>query len=136
MENKKMKTEFAACEFCGQYNTVSVPDNATQEQIRDAAIEVCNCSEAEIQKKKKRQILQAQARVDELFGDNAEKYELPSYPEGHLINYLYKSIEMAANDKFVSVSVNLGEYGKVKISATDNGNISIERTRTVKQKLG
>lgn len=53
MENNKTKTEFAACEYCGQYNTVSVPDNATQEEIRDAAIEVCNCSDAEIQKKRK-----------------------------------------------------------------------------------
>ena len=130
-----MKTEFAACEHCGQYYTVSVPNDATDEEIRLATIEACGCSEAEKQKKIKRNILNAECMLNKLFGDEAPKYGLPTYQEAHLLDYLYKTIEMAANERLLSATINIGDYGKVKIAVTASGKVEVERIRTVKQRF-
>ena len=73
--------------------------------------------------------------LNKLFGDEALKYELPVYQEAHLLDYLHKTIEMAANERLLSATINIGDYGKVKIAVTASGKVEVERTRTVKQKF-
>ncbi len=73
-----MKTKLAqgTCRFCGQMVQVEVPEQATQDYIDDAVIDVCNCKEAKKESEKRQRLQNVKGYIRNLFDTDPEKQAL------------------------------------------------------------
>ena len=57
------------CRHCGQYVLVRVNEDATQEEINEAATLECGCSESKKDKEKQDGIRKCKTTIEEIFGN-------------------------------------------------------------------
>lgn len=108
------------CEFCNQF----VMDDATG----------CDCPMAKQERAIEEQITSANARVVQLFVNQAEEYGFENITEDALIDLMRQSVELLARGTAFSVTINFGS-GTAKLGVNSSGKISVERKRTQKYKL-
>lgn len=94
----------------------------------EAATELCDCYEATVyatKKKKKERAIQA---VEEQFGENADNNKV----DDEVKKLLLDIIDLIAECKINSSTIDIGRGLKAKITLTSKGALKVERCRTEK----
>ncbi|RGU89815.1 hypothetical protein DWW31_18360 [Clostridium sp. AF15-17LB] len=99
-----------------------------EETTNEAAAELCDCIQAKMYTKKKRQKENAREAIDKQFGQQAEENET----EPPVIGLLETVADMVVEDRISSATIDIGDGLKAKISITSKGYIKVERTKTEK----
>ncbi|MDR1631234.1 MAG: hypothetical protein LBS36_13635 [Oscillospiraceae bacterium] len=134
-ESTGAKYEYGICEYCGQTYFINMPEYETQEKRNAHVTKKCTCPEAETAARIAKQIEKGTKRVQELFGDVAEKYGFEPVQNQSAIETLCNMVSLIVHDVIVSATVQLNGRTRAKISTTSGGKIKIERTETTKAQL-
>lgn len=124
-----MSEFIGSCKYCGQI----LKNDARFESQDDAdrwATENCGCSGARIERKRREQIENAQARVEELFRTRCDEYGLRPVEDEKVIHILYDLVECAAEGRVLSATISLNGYGKAGISVDSKGELLVKRSET------
>jgi len=113
--------ETGACIYCGQIATVTVPEDATEEQINQAATRQCNCNEAVQENRLTASIDAAGVDIDDLFAEWPAMQKL-----------LNESVEPVARGGIAKITIQQGKI-KAAISKNGKGEIKVERIKTFKE---
>ena len=70
-----MKQATGECKYCGQLKSVSVADDATQEEINEIVTGTCTCEDAKYQAGITRIIKSTESKIDMLFESDNESPE-------------------------------------------------------------
>lgn len=116
------------CRFCGQMGTVNNLPGKSREEVDELVTCCCQCDKAEEYAKQKEQVQNAKDRVVELFGRAAGKKALNEAVVENLISF----VDIIAEKKMQSVTVDMGRGLKARVSRMAKGSIKVERTETVK----
>lgn len=117
-----------ACRYCGQIAQIEGMPQWDEDTTNEAAAELCDCIQAKIYTKKKRQKENAREAIDKQFGQQAEENET----EPPVIELLETVADMVVEDRISSATIDIGDGLKAKISITSKGYIKVERTKTEK----
>lgn len=129
-----METIIGACRFCGQIaNTTK--DFLTQAEADEWATENCECISAARERNTVKQIENAKYRVEELFGEECEKYGFVPVTEPDTLELLEKLVEKTARGRISAATVQMKNYGKAGIALTSKGKICVTRSHTKAYKL-
>ena len=123
-----METHTGTCRFCGQMGQVSTIPGWSKEQIDEAVTCKCQCERAVDYAKQIEQIQKAKNRITELFGAGAREKQIDTTITQNLISF----VDIIADKKMQSVTVDIGHGLKAKVSRMAKGSIKVERTETVK----
>lgn len=115
------------CKYCGQIAALEIPSDWTEEMCNELATELCECTEAGIYARKKKQKEKASEAIEEQFGDKAE-----DRIEEEVIGLLNIIADMVIEDRLNSGTLDIGDGIKAKISLTAKGTVKVERTKTEK----
>lgn len=88
----------------------------------------CGCEKAKEYAKQKEQIQKAKARIAETFGQAAGEKAL----DESIVENLVSFVDIIAQKKMQSVTVDMGRGFKARVSRMAKGSIKVERTETVK----
>ena len=102
--SEQIYAHFATCPYCGQTITVETDsESPTESQLVEAAIESCDCFQAEKVRDTKKRLESARWTITAMFAAEED--------EG-LRNMIYRTVELIAYEKIASVQINAG-YGRV-----------------------
>ncbi len=113
---------YGECMHCGQRIQLPKPVEY-QSTADDFAAEQCDCPDAVLCRKVKR----GQARVDQLFGPDAETRGFKPVAEDETIQTLYELVMHVAEHRILNVTLLLNGYGRAKIGMTGKGKLKVER---------
>lgn len=101
------------CKFCGQHRLVQLPEGATELEIEEEVLNVCNCIDAQAYRDAKERearieaaICSAQSTTYELFNED--------YPE--IENILNGCMKPLASGKIKKITISTGKKTKATIS--------------------
>jgi transcription elongation factor Elf1 len=132
---KQMGTEKGSCKYCGQQKIVQCDPGDTQTEIDEIATANCDCPESMRVVDKTEQIATANARIDELFGD--ESCDTGFYPikDDAAINLMKTVASLIADHTVQSAMIQIDGNCKAKISTNSKSKIEVMRTQRIWRKL-
>ena len=116
------------CKFCGQMGTANGKAGLSETEINELITYHCGCEKAKEYAKQKEQIQKAKARISETFGPAAGEKAL----DENIVENLVSFVDIIAEKKTQSVTVDMGRGLKARVSRTAKDSIKVERTETVK----
>ena len=119
-----LEVQTGSCRFCGQMAQIETLLPWPQEKLDEAATELCGCAAAQNYASRKKRMEKAKCTVERQFG----KY-LPKTA----VELLKTAVELIEEDQIDSLTLDVGNGLKGKISMTSKGNIKIEKTETRKE---
>lgn len=111
------------CPYCGQQRILTVQADATEENIRIAAVLACGCTQALHYQEKTRRIRSAKEHVESLFGRDAREFK---QDEG-VIDFMKRGIELVDCGFLRSFTLVFGEGVKCKIAVMNDDKIKVVR---------
>lgn len=134
MEENELYTQ-GECDFCGQ--TVAVSPCDDQGWADEAATHACNCAEAKAARqgteseeertgKREDTLRDAREDIEDLFGDAASERGEESLPDNER-ELLFAAATLVFDQNWRSISVNVTQGLRLKISVTDKGKLTIQR---------
>lgn len=108
------------CRHCGQYVLVSVSEDATQEEINEAATLECGCSKSKKDKEKQDGIRKCKTTIEEIFGDT------------RVAQLLTEAADDIIEGTIMQMTLKLTKNTTAKVWVNADGEISVER-KTVKK---
>lgn len=127
-DNESIVEYTGTCRFCGQMGTVDARAGLTEAEINDLVTCHCGCDKANEYAKQKEQVQKAKARILETFGSEAGQKAL----DYRIVENLLSFVDIIAEKKMQSVTVDMGRGLKARVSRMAKGSIKVERTETVK----
>ena len=124
----EMVSATANCKFCGQGRIVSVPKDATPEEIEEAATLACGCEAAKGYAESVARVGKAKKRVVELFGPCADRPV-----DNSVVDIMLSVVDAIEKKSMKGISVDVGQGVKAKVSKMAKESIKVERTETVKK---
>ena len=131
----KREPAYGTCHFCGQAILIDCLTTTPQEERDAEASWQCDCPQACIQREVEQKIENANARIDQLFGPEAEELGFKEVKDRDTIRQLQEMVAAVAHGKIRGGSLDIGWSTKAKISMSSKGKINVERTETSKYKL-
>lgn len=128
-ESYALEEYTGTCRFCGQMGTATGKAGLSEMEINELVTCRCGCDKAKEYAKQKEQIQKAKARIAETFGPAAG--EEKALDEA-IVNNLISFVDIIAEKKMQSVTVDIGRGLKARVSRMAKGSIKVERTETVK----
>lgn len=119
-------TVTGSCKFCGQVATRKALEEWSQEEIDELITETCECVDARIYVHKKGQQERANTRIDLLFGKDNKSVMVPDAA----VILLHKAVNPVCEGFIQSITVDIGNGVKGKISLTSKGIVKVVRTKT------
>lgn len=121
IEGSEIQT--GACRYCGQIYQFETDGRATEEQLDKWAEEKCDCTGAEIDRKKRKRAEKAKEKLEELLGGNlTEEREV-----------MFQAIDLIVRDKIVKATIDVGNGIKLSAGVNAKGSIKTEITQTKKR---
>ena len=108
------------CRQCGQYVLVRVNEDATQEEINEAATLECGCSESKKDKEKQEEIRKCKSTIKEMFGDT------------RVAELLTEAADDIREGTMMQMTLKLTKRTTAKVWVNADGEISVEK-KTVKK---
>lgn len=108
------------CRHCGQYVLVRVNEDATQEEINEAATLECGCSESKKDKEKQEEIRKCKSTIKEIFGDT------------RVAVLLTEAADDIREGTMMQMTLKLTKNTTAKVWVNADGEISVEK-KTVKK---
>lgn len=108
------------CRHCGQYVLVRVNEDATQEEISEAATLECGCSESKKDKEKQEEIRKCKSTIKEIFGDT------------RVAELLTEAADDIREGTMMKMTLTLTKNTTAKVWVNTDGKISVEK-KTVKK---
>ena len=124
------------CPSCGQIGRYSIPEEWTEQEQLQFALEHCKCPAGRSAKLRREQIDDAQFNLEQLCGEVAGENGFEPLNDADTFNLLKQAIELAANVKILSLSVKISGGGKVNIKLGTKGQIKVERKHEISASLG
>lgn len=119
-------TTTGTCKFCGQAAARKALKEWRQEEIDELATETCECIDARIYAHKKSQKERANGRIELLFGKENKSVTVPDAA----VDLLHKAVYPICEGFIQSITVDVGNGIKGKISVTSKGIVKVARTKT------
>lgn len=114
------------CKFCGQMGTANGKAGLSEAEVNELITCHCGCEKAKEYAKQKEQI--QKARIAETFGPAAGEKAL----DESIVENLVSFVDIIAQKKMQSVTVDMGRGLKARVSRVAKGSIKVERTETAK----
>lgn len=121
-------TAIGTCRFCGQTASSKALEEWSQEEIDELTCELCGCAEAKAYAYKKRQKERAREKIELLFGKSNGEVIVPNAA----VELLHAAVVPVCEGIINSITADIGDGVKGKISITSKGAIKVERTKTDK----
>lgn len=128
-------SDIGYCKYCNEMLMIECPDEAIKEEKNKIATKYCKCEKAEYEAKKELEIEKAKQRIQQLFGEEAEKMGFDSIAEEDIHNLMNFVVFLIANKKIRGTTIEINGMTKAKISISSKGKINIERAQAIKYKL-
>ena len=113
--NTSMEEYTGTCKFCGQMGTANGKAGLSEAEVNELITCHCGCEKAK-------------ARIAETFGPAAGEKAL----DESIVENLVSFVDIIAQKKMQSVTVDMGRGLKARVSRMAKGSIKVERTETVK----
>lgn len=126
--NTSLEEYTGTCKFCGQMGTANGKAGLSESEVNELITCHCGCEKAKEYAKQKEQIQKAKARIAETFGPAAGEKAL----DESIVENLVSFVDIIAQKKMQSVTVDMGRGLKARVSRMAKGSIKVERTETVK----
>ena len=117
------------CRYCGQVVSLE-RERDTQEAADIAASEECSCYDARAERSVRRQIENAQDRIQKIFGSEAEELGFRPINAPEPVQLLNDIAVLIARGYITSAVVNVRGQCRAKISLTSKEKIKVERSET------
>lgn len=116
-----------ACRYCGQLKTGALPAglNWTPEEVDEYVTETCDCYEAMLYTKRKKQKEAALRQIEVLFGESSNQKQ-----EEEVLDLIRKGAIAMAEEQIQKLNIDIDAKTKVKMAITSKGKIKIERQNT------
>lgn len=118
-------TATGSCKFCGQAAAQKALEEWGQEEIDELVTETCECLDARIYSLKKGRKERADARIESLFGEGNGSVIVPDAA----VSLLHEAVYPVCEGFIKSVTMDIGDGIRGKISITSKGSIKVERTK-------
>lgn len=109
------KTQTGYCRFCGQAGIIHAREEWSQAEVDEAATCKCECDEAK-------------NRINELFGDNAER---PI--DTDVVEVMLKTVDAIEARHMKRIIIDVGMGVKAKVAKMAKESIKVERSETSKK---
>lgn len=119
------ETSYGTCRYCGQVHHMQTTGQCSEEQLNEWATEMCNCSGAKMEKKRK--------TLEETAKNNIEKLFREHYPE--TADLLRQAVNPVVRSLIASVTVDTGHGIKGKVTFTSKGKVKVEQIVSKKTSL-
>lgn len=116
-----------ACRFCGQIAQVDAPPIWPEDMVNELATELCECNKATTYANMKKRREKAHEKIVLLFGEKAS-----SPVNDNAEKLLHMAVDTAIDYDIESMTIDIGDGTKGKISCTTKGSIKIERRESSK----
>lgn len=128
-EVTKMVT--GVCHYCGQASAVEVLATMCNQDANEAAVEVCNCGDAQYETQKKNRMERINVKINELFGS-----ESTSPLDDSVVEELIQIGKLVAYDTIRKVTIDLHDNEKAKLSINkDNALVIVREKKSAKGTL-
>lgn len=117
------------CRYCGQLVSLE-RERGSQEAADIAASEECSCYDSRTERATRRQIENAQDRIQKIFGGEAEELGFRPVNAPEPIQLLNDIAVLIARGYITSAVVNIRGQCRAKISLTSKEKIKVERSET------
>lgn len=117
------------CRYCGQLVNLE-RERGSQEAADIAASEECSCFDARAERAIRRQIENAQDRIQKIFGSEAEELGFQPIAAPEPLQLMNDIAVLVARGYISSAVVNVRGQCKAKISLTSKEKIKVERSET------
>lgn len=117
------------CRYCGQLVNLE-RERGSQEAADIAASEECSCFDARAERAIRRQIENAQDRIQKIFGSEAEELGFQPIAAPEPLKLMNDIAVLVARGYISSAVVNVRGQCKAKISLTSKEKIKVERSET------
>lgn len=118
--------------FCGQVQTGKF-DKLSEKEANEKATLGCRCSDACAYRARETQKTEAKVYIQELFVDVSEGWV--SVDDERIIKLMENAVDLIAENKIRSVSMNIPGVGTAKISMNSKDGIVIDRKKTDSESL-
>ena len=115
------------CRFCGQAGIVRTMTGWSEDRINEQVTIQCQCEEAKMYAKAIERKQKAKKRVNELFGDGAEKPV-----KGKVVEILLLTVDAIEDKAMKGITVDVGHGIKAKVSKMAKESIKVERSENKK----
>ena len=113
------------CQFCHQTQIVLMRDeNYTQPEADEEATEKCKCEGATLRRKQRLNKELAEANIDSILVNHAQAAD-----------FLKQAIPAIQSYSILSVTAQINDVSKVKLSMNQKGSFKVEKIDTLKQTL-
>ena len=123
------------CPSCGQIGRYSIPEQWSEQEQLQFALEHCGCTAGRSAKLKREQIDDAQFNLEQLCGETASEKGFEPLNNADTFRLLLEAIELVANREILSLSVKISGGGKVNIKLGTKGQIKVERKHEISASL-
>lgn len=117
-----MMEVYGTCRYCGQYVLVRVNEDATQEEINEAATIECGCSESKKDKEKQEEIRKCKTTIKEIFGDT------------RVAELLTEAADDIREGTMMQMTLKLTKNTTAKVWVNTDGEISVEKKTEKKER--
>lgn len=122
------KTQTGYCRFCGQAGIIHAREEWSQAEVDEAATCKCECDEAKKYAESKERVQKAKNRINELFGDNAER---PI--DTDVVEVMLKTADAIEARHMKGIIIDVGMGVKAKVAKMAKESIKVERSETSKK---
>lgn len=100
----------------------------TVKKLDELALQLCSCPEAKIWRQQQMQIAEAELNIESLCVADARRLGMSEIENDEILDLLKKTSRLIAYAEIKDVTVATVGHGKIKISRSVDGTISVKRT--------
>ena len=115
------------CKYCGQICDAKAETQAEANAIASAD---CDCLQARQERELKRRIESAEEKLDELCGENCEKYGFEPIDDEHTIDFIKKIINHVARSDINSAAVSILGGIRIAVKKGSKGTLKVSRSES------
>lgn len=116
------------CPKCGQSVLVDCNSETTEKELDELALQRCSCPEAKIWRQQQMQIAEAELNIESLCVADAHRLGMSEIENDEVLDLLKKTSRLIAYAEIKDATVATVGHGKIKISRSVDGTISVKRT--------
>ena len=126
-------SEIAVCKYCGQIQTVEVPENSSHDEVLEIGTLACSCPTAKIYQSIMQKAENAKEELKDMLLTDDKIHNIDAVDES-IFNFLAESINLMVKDKIHKITIGLNSGGAVDIKITSGGKISLKRSVAIANK--
>ena len=115
------------CKYCGQICDAKAETQAEANAIASAD---CDCLQARQERELKRRIESAEEKLDELCGENCEKYGFEPIDDERTIDFIKKIINHVARSDINSAAVSILGGIRIAVKKGSKGTLKVSRSES------